>query len=212
LVQATHPISAAVVPLIGPVIIPIGGLSLTQSLNLTLADQATFGVFNPWTYAILKNRLYCYRNGQGAGTYILRLLANGTAWEQLTPTFANMAQIEGIFEARGRLGLWDTTGSIYTSSVTNPVDFTPSIQTRANVLKVDSVRGNIVLVLGYKDGFIIYSTASIILASYQGGTNNFKFSSITKEQGVLNADAVTVADDKLQKLVLIYRLVNYPQG
>jgi len=197
-IVAVHPISSANVTLTTSAPMSIGGYVANSTLNLSTADQTTFGVFNPWTWAIVKNRLYCYRNGQGAGTYVLRLLQDGTAWEQLTPTFANMAQIEGIFEARGRLGMWDTTGSIYTSSVTDPIDFTPAIKTHANVTKVDAVRGNIVLVLGFKDGFIIYSTASIIQATYQGGTTIFKYRSLNKTQGILNTDAVTVVDDVTQ--------------
>jgi len=197
-VDAIHPITSVLTNIDTSVPMGLRGYLFFRSVGLSLVEQDTFGIFNPWTFGIIKNRLYCYRNGQGAGTYILRLLVDGTAWEQLTPTFANMAQIEGIFEARGRMGMWDTTGSIYTSSVTNPVDFTPSIKTRANVTKVDAVRGNIVLCIGFSDGFIIYSTASIIVAHYVGGTNTFKYTAISKEQGVLNTDAVTVLDKKTQ--------------
>ena len=163
-----------------------------QSVNrLYISTTATIPTVNSWSYAVLKNTLYCYRQGLG---YVLTLdLATG-AWAHLTPTFINLAQMQGICAARGRMMAWDSTNSVYTSSALDPMDFTPSLKTRANVTKVDALVGNIVSVLPMEEGFVIYATGSIVLAKYVGGTTTYSYKLLTDREGVLNALAVTVGD------------------
>jgi len=160
---------------------------------MTVTELTTHGVFDPWSVAVIKNSLYCYRNNHGTGDYVLNLLPDGSAWQKILPNFANMAQIQGICAARGRLLMWDSANAVYTSSILDLADFTPALRTRANVTKIDSLIGDIVMVLPMGEGYIIYSTASIIKATYIGGTNLFKYSVISNTQGILNALGVVTA-------------------
>jgi len=143
------PIIAALLPTLQSVTIngqamytPGYGYASHYQTEYISGTQATpNNIYQPWSTADIKNSLYLYRNGQGAGGYILQLMNDGTGWAQRTPTFANMAQVQGIFQARGRLGMWDSANSIYLSSNLDPMDFTPAIKTGANVFKVDAVIG-----------------------------------------------------------------------
>ena len=163
------------------------------AVGLSAADLLVVNVLNPWTMAIIKNRLYCYRKELNN---LLLLAVDSSAWERPVPTTINMAEIEGICEARGRMAAWDSTNSVYRGSNVTPTDFTPAISTGANVSKIDAVKGNIVLMLPIKDGYVIYATASIILATYIGGTQIFSYAALDSSQGILNTKAVVVADDK----------------
>lgn len=101
-----------------------------------------------------------------------------------------LAQVSGISSARGRLIAWDRLNAIYTSSNQDPLDFVPDIATQANVGMVQSVQGNIVLCLGWNNGFIIYSTGNIVRAEYTGGTYVFNYGAIA-DSGVIDVRHIT---------------------
>lgn len=80
------------------------------------------------------------------------------------PNTLNMAGQLGIFKAGVRLGFWDSENSIGHSGVDDKLDFVTSLKTLANTgQKFDNVTGKIVKCLQHGDGFIIYSTRSIVL-------------------------------------------------
>lgn len=160
-----------------------------------------------WTRAIIVNRLYLYRVGLAnvlradvittPGTIIIEELEPAVDGTPLTIAGA----IQGVFNARGRLGMWDITGSIYWSApiaiADDAEDFTPSEETSANVKKVDAVKGAIVQIFGTDDGFVIYSTSNIVRANYIGGTEVFRFTEISNNLGIFSKDHVCIGENGL---------------
>lgn len=81
----------------------------------------------------------------------------------VTPTFLNMAGQVGIFAAGIRLGFWDTENSISWSSIDDFAEYTPSIETLAGSAIFSSIVGRIVNILAHGEGFLVYSTKSVVL-------------------------------------------------
>ena len=156
------------------------------------------GVRNLWTKAIVQNNLYMFHQ---TNPFILTVdtttPGSVTVIENVdTDAFVNMDAIEGVFEARSRLGLWDSTNSIYWGDTADVLNFTPDLRTRANIVKVDSQKGNIIIVLGATEGFIIYSTANISGAKYSGTLQKvFNFFEISDNLGVFSDYSVTKGND-----------------
>lgn len=120
-------------------------------------------VFNPlvykdWTYILLSGSMYFYQEGNAS----VDVLAPALTWTNFVPSFLHMAGQKGIFRAGGRLGFWDSANSVSYSSPLDYTDLTPALTTGAGNTKFRDVVGNIVLILSHGDGFIIYSTKSIV--------------------------------------------------
>lgn len=81
----------------------------------------------------------------------------------VTPTFLNMEGQQGIFAAGIRLGFWDSENSVSWSSIDDFADFTPSVETLAGSAIFSDVNGRIINILSNEDGFVVYSTKSIVL-------------------------------------------------
>jgi len=116
-------------------------------------------VYERWTYTLLNGNLYCY---QEANSEVNILTASTMVWSVGTPSFLTMAGQKGIFRAGGRLGFWDSANSISWSSALDYMDVTPSLETGAGNTKFRDVVGNIVTIMQHGDGFVIYSTKSIV--------------------------------------------------
>lgn len=97
-----------------------------------------------------------------------------------------LAQVEGISEARGRLLAWDYTNSFYLGSARDPADFTPSLSTQANSYRIDAVKGNVVKILPISEGSLIYSTGGIVKGSYVGGSSQqvFRYTAIDERGSI----------------------------
>ncbi len=153
-------------------------------------------VRNQWTRAIVRNTLYIYQQGLD---FILEIDTSTPGDVQIieqTPTFLNMAGIEGIFQARSRLGAWDTENSIYWSDTANVLDFEPDLKTRANVVKVDALKGNIIHILPTSEGFIVYTTANIVAAQYAASDQKvFDFFEVSDNLGIFSDYSVIEGDD-----------------
>lgn len=102
----------------------------------------------------------------------------GESISVISSTNLKMAEVDGIFKARGRLGAWRYNGSIHLSSPTNYMDFVPSISTQANELRVESVRGDIIQVLGAGEGFTMFNSGNIVRANFNGEQNSFVFAEL----------------------------------
>lgn len=119
----------------------------------------------PWTYCVIENVLYMYRQN---GSYVYRLRSTSystyAAYEihPITPTHLNMSAQMGVFKAGGRLGMWDSDSSIAWSAYEDLTDFVPAIKTQANAMKFKEVKGRITTIKSHGDGFIIYATKSIV--------------------------------------------------
>lgn len=104
--------------------------------------------------------------------------------------------VDGIFYARGRLGYWTYDNLEGWSAINDPMDFTPSTVTRANQISIKAVKGDIVKVIGYEDGFIIYATGNVIHAVYvKDSVNVFTFTPIAEAPGIIDPRHVTATSD-----------------
>ena len=83
-------------------------------------------------------------------------------YEVVVPSFLNMAGQIGIFKAGTRLGFWDSDNSVAWSSNLDLTDFTPSLENLAGNAIFADVQGKIVTIKNHGEGFMIYSTKSII--------------------------------------------------
>ena len=116
-----------------------------------------------WTYCVINNELYMYRQG-GSKVYKIEDVIGDVKVLELSPNFLNMEGQVGIFKAGGRLGFWDSDNSFSWSSVDDYMDFEPSVTTLAGNAKWTDQIGNVVAVHAHADGFLIYTTKSIIWA------------------------------------------------
>lgn len=147
----------------------------TSWLHVTL--PADPDIYQPWSFALLNNNLYLYRSFD-PHFYVVyfdpakALLhpdydPSDTAWKyrpyKLTPSFINMDGQVGLFRAGIRLGFWDAANAVAVSSVDDVTDFTPSAATLSGVSTFSLVEGRITNILPFKDGFVIYAMANIVL-------------------------------------------------
>jgi hypothetical protein len=102
----------------------------------------------------------------------------GDAITLISSANQKMAEVDGIFKARGRLGAWKASGAIHWSALNNPVDFLPSLSTQANEITVEATRGKILQVLGSGDIFTLFNTGNLVQASFTGDQNIFAFREI----------------------------------
>lgn len=79
-----------------------------------------------------------------------------------TPSFLNMAGQMGIFRAGTRLGFWDSSNSVSWSSNVDLSDFTPSLENLAGNTIFGYVVGRIVTIKSHGEGYIVYSTKSVV--------------------------------------------------
>lgn len=79
--------------------------------------------------------------------------------------------LNGITSSNGFLIAWDDF-TIYRSSVLNVLDFTPDITTGAGTSSPQDIKGRIVICLPLTSGFIIYTTANAVSATF---TQNIRF-------------------------------------
>lgn len=116
-----------------------------------------------WTFCVLANVLYCYReNGANFYTIESEVAAPGISINTKTPSFLNMAAQKGIFSAGNRLGMWDSDDSISWSTLDDKENFTPDLETLAGFMKLDQLVGRIVTIRAHGDDFIVYATKSIV--------------------------------------------------
>lgn len=150
------------------------------------------GAFKQWTWCVIENTGYFYREGEETVNTIAFL--DGTL-DTISPSFLNMTGQIGIFRANGRLGFWDSANSISWSSPYDTSKFTPDTKTLAGNTIFNAILGRIVLVKASGEGFIIYATRSITRVNYTTtGSLIWDATSITQEAGISIARNVTTAD------------------
>lgn len=115
-----------------------------------------------WTYCMIGESLYAYRQGQPSYQKLTSSVSSGVDIVSITPNFLNMDAQIGIFRAEGRLAFWDSADSIGWSNMDDFADFTPSLETLAGNVKFIQLNGRIVTIKSHGPGFIIYCTKSII--------------------------------------------------
>lgn len=115
-----------------------------------------------WTFCVISNILYAYRQGFASFQKIESSVANGVTITSVVPTFLNMTAQTGIFRAAGRLAFWDSADSTAWSNLDDFGDFVPSLETLAGNSTFADINGRIVTIKAHGTGFIIYCTKSII--------------------------------------------------
>lgn len=99
--------------------------------------------------------------------------------------------IDGITAANNALIAWNET-TIFWSSFIDPLDFTPSLSSGAGSQNPTQVRGTIIACLPAADGFIIYTTANAIAASWTDNIRYpWKFTEIKGSSGIVSPEHVT---------------------
>jgi len=157
------------------------------------------GIRNQFTKAIVRNRLFIFQQGLDFILETDTSVPGDVTMIEHVPTFLNMTGIEGIFQARSRLGAWDTENSIYWSDTADVLDFEPDLKTRANVVVVDALKGNIIHVLPTSEGFIVYTTANIVGAQYAASDQKvFDFFEISDNLGIFSDYSVIEGEDGKQ--------------
>lgn len=101
--------------------------------------------------------------------------------------------IIGITSANNYLIAWNAT-TIFWSSPTNPVDFVPSLITGAGSGSPTELRGSILACYPALNGFYVYTTENIILATYSGNVQYpWVFKDIAGAMAIKDAENVTHA-------------------
>jgi hypothetical protein len=171
----------------------------TWTHPITLTD--TPSVFEEWTWCVLENTLYMYRQGQ-ASAWKTGESAGELTIATHTPTFLNMAGQMGIFKAGLRLGFWDSANSVSWSSNLDLTDFTSSIETLAGNSIFGDIVGRIITIRAHGEGFIIYSTRSVVGVNFDT-TGNLLWDSkkIFDNIGISYSRAVTYGQSDAQHFV-----------
>ena len=185
--------------------------------NIRPITPPAAGIRLLWTKAIIRNTLYLFQQGT---EFIMRVDTSTPGDVEIideTPTFLNLAGIEGIFEARSRMGAWDSTNSIFWSDTSDVLDFVPDLKTRANSVKVDALKGNIIMILPATEGFIIYTTANIVGARYAPNTQKvFEFFEISDNIGIFSDYSVMIGESETAHYAFtnggLYRIENKRGG
>lgn len=150
-------------------------------------DYTSTGTYRQYTYTVIENELYIYRQGYAK---VIKINSSLVVSEFI-PSFLNMAGQSGIFRGNGRLCFWDAEDSVAWSSAVDLTDFTPSIENMVGNTKFLGVLGRIVMVLPHGDGFVIYCTRSIVGVTYSTtGTEVWKASPVNSAGGIAHPGAV----------------------
>jgi len=163
-----------------------------------LTDNSGSSQYDEWTYCVIENVLYLYRQGNS----VVYKYSFAGALTNFAPTFLNMTGQMGIFRARGRLGFWDSANSISWSSSSDLTDFTPSLENLAGNTIFSAVVGRIVSIRSQGDGFIIYSTKSLVGVAYDvNGSQIWTAQSIKDSTGVATSNDITQGKDSEEHFV-----------
>lgn len=147
-------------------------------------------VYRAWTWVTINNKSYFYQQGRS----VVWRLSETLVLDFITPSFITMAGQEGIFQAGGRLGMWDSLNSVSWSSIYDYSDFTPSLETMAGSTQFLAVVGDIITIHKHGDGFVIYATKSIITVHLSLTSTGILWDAtpITMTQGIRHAGEVAV--------------------
>lgn len=173
--------------------------NLPISVSTPFATSYDPLLYRRWTSVRIDNDTYFYNTGRET----IEKLSSALVWSSLSPNFITMSGQVGIFQAGGRMGMWDTLNSVSNSSVFAFDDFTPSLETLANVTKFRAVTGKIVTIIKHGDGFVIYSTESITSVRLNSGSSGLLWDAVavSKTKGITHPGEVAVGITSLEHYV-----------
>lgn len=138
------------------------------------------------TTAFVNGVTYIFYSGIGCFTYnsVSKVLTS------VTLTGLSLSNVIGICAANGYMIAFNTT-TLAWSSLTDPTNFTPSIQSGAGGGNVQDAKGIIKFCVPIAGGFLIYCKSNIVGASYTGNTGfPYIITEIVGSAGVANIDCV----------------------
>ena len=129
------------------------------------------------TVAYVKEQTYfCYA---GNGIYIYDDTANTFVPQTFTAgSFITPADVLCICEAGGYLIAVTLNGEVYWSSLNDPLDFEPSLETGSSSTYVSEAKGKASFCLSISGGFMIYYEGNVVSATYTG---NIQFPFVFKQ-------------------------------
>ena len=158
-------------------------------------DYTNLGKYKQYTWCVIENNLYIYRQGH---THVIEIDSN-LAITYHVPSFLNMAGQMGIFRGNGRLCFWDSENSVSWSSAFNLFDLTPSIENMVGNTIFLGVLGRIVNIIPHGEGYVVYATRSIVGVTYSTtGTVVWDASTITSAGGITHPKAACVGQGNEQ--------------
>lgn len=138
------------------------------------------------TIAFVKGTYYIYYANYGCFSY-------NNSTKTMTPvilTGITVGAIIGICSANGYMIAW-SSNAIFWSSLTDPTNFIPSIQTGSGGGSVQDAKGSINFCLSISGGFLIYCSKNIVGASYTANTSfPYIITEIAGSGGVSSIDKV----------------------
>lgn len=156
---------------------------LTLHSDLENADWSN----RTFSYAYAEGVTYFYLSNIGLFTIDLDNFVTNSA----APAGLDITKILGICASNNYLIAYDNA-TIYWSSVTNVLDLVPDNETGADSIVPNDLRGRITTVLQIPQGFIVYTTANAIAATY---TNNMEspwlFKEVQGSSGVSSSEQVS---------------------
>lgn len=156
----------------------------TQSV--VIAAPVDPAVHYDWTYVVISQVLYCYRQNYASYQKIVSDVTNGIVITSIVPNTLNMSAQMGIFRAGGRLGFWDSADSVAWSNQDDYTDFVTSVLTLAGSQKFIDLNGRIVHIMGHGPGFMIYGTKSILFVyPSSDATNQWAVNVIFSNNGIV---------------------------
>ena len=148
-------------------------VSVSPEVNIGISNSTLF------TIALINGVTYiCYA---GLGVFSYSSQTQTLTKHPLTSLVE--ANILGICASSGYLIAW-TYNAVYWSSLINPFDFTPSIQTGAGGGQLQKAKGNINFCLPISSGFIAYCDQNCVSAGYTNNVNYpFLFNELANSGG-----------------------------
>jgi hypothetical protein len=169
------------------------GISLTGKLYCIGPNQTEWALLVSMPEAAGKFISTAYVSGttylyiQDVGCYKYEYVEGGAPPATLLPVTLeglDIGDIVGILAAQGYLVAYSKNASSW-SSLTDVTDFTPSLSTGAGGGNVEQIRGNIIFAASNVTGFIIYTEANAVVATYSGNERfPFNFREIATSGGI----------------------------
>ena len=145
---------------------------------------------HPWTHGECGGKHYFYHPNMGQRIIQFDPLVN--AWVHYTTSFFPK-NMRCITDAIGRLVVLGK-GTVGWSALDNGADFDYTGSSGAGYQGLSIIGGTALMVAGLRDGFIVYTTAGAIRASYANITAIFRFQELTRAMSLVSPFAF-VNDD-----------------
>lgn len=137
-------------------------------IQLVTLTAPVDGIYYEWTYCVIKNKLYAFRNN---GTAYYKIESDPAVVDNQgvicttvsAVSFITLTSQLGMFRLGSRLGFWDANNAVSWSSPDDYTDFKPAVLTGANVTTFNIVKGRISAIRSHGPHAVVYASKSIVL-------------------------------------------------